>query len=191
MPSRNILAFAGSGRDGSFNRRLVAVAAAAAEAAGATVKIVNLRDYGMPLYDGDMEAKHGVPEGALEFRRDLAAHDGLLISCPEYNGGITALLKNSIDWASRPVDGEGSVFQGKSAALVAASPGALGGLRGLPIVRQILNNLGVHVIPQQVAVGKAAGVLTADGGITDEGIAKRVTGVATALVEFVAKHGQE
>jgi NAD(P)H-dependent FMN reductase len=127
-----ILAFAGSTREGSFNKKLVKIAAGAASAAGAQVTYVDLRDLPMPLYDGDLETEQGIPENAKKFKALLQANDGFLISAPEYNSSITGVLKNAIDWASRPAAGEAPLvcFAGKVVALMSASPGALGGLRG-------------------------------------------------------------
>jgi NAD(P)H-dependent FMN reductase len=119
-----ILAFAGSTRIESFNKKLVKIAVEAARAAGAQVTYVDLRDIPMPLYDGDLETSQGLPENAKKFKAMVAGHDGLLISAPEYNSSITGVLKNTIDWASRPPD---NPFSGKAASLMSASPGALGG----------------------------------------------------------------
>src|SRR5277367_38947 len=140
-----ILAFAGSTRKESFNKKLVKIAADAARAAGAQVTYLDLREIPMPLYDGDLETEQGIPENAKKFKTMLLAHDGLLISAPEYNSSISGVLKNAIDWASRPLAGEAPLacFAGKAATLMSASPGALGGLRGLVIVRSLLSNIRV------------------------------------------------
>ena len=120
--------------------------------------LLDLRDYPMPLYDGDLEEASGIPEPARRFKQVLIEHDGFLIASPEYNSSISPALKNAIDWASRPVPGEPALvaYQGKTAGLMAASPGALGGLRGLVHVRAILGNIGVLVIPEQIAVSSAS-----------------------------------
>ncbi|NEP45663.1 MAG: NAD(P)H-dependent oxidoreductase, partial [Okeania sp. SIO2H7] len=135
-----ILAFAGSARDGSYNKKLVRVAAEGARKAGAEVTYIDLRDLPMPLYDLDLQAKEGFPANVREFKDLMRAHQGLLIACPEYNGSITPLLKNAIDWASRPEGDEPMLacFRDKVAAIMSTSPGALGGLRGLAHVRDIL-----------------------------------------------------
>src|SRR5208283_1217475 len=152
-----ILAFAGSTRKESFNKKLVRIAADTARNAGAQVTLLDLRDIPMPLYDGDLEAEQGIPENGKKFKALLLAHDGLLIAAPEYNSGISGVLKNAIDWASRPVAGEPPLacFAGKVATLMSASPGALGGLRGLVVVRSLLSNMGTIVLPTQVAVPQA------------------------------------
>src|SRR5262245_60812982 len=160
-----ILAFAGSTREGSFNKKLVRIAAAGARAAGAEVSTLDLRDLPLPLYDGDLEARDGLPENAKKLKELMVAHQGFLISSPEYNSSVTGVLKNAIDWASRPAPGEPSLvaFTGKAAALMSASPGALGGLRGLVHLRAILSNINVLVLPDQVAVPLAGEAFVDDG----------------------------
>ena len=166
-----ILALAGSTRRESFNKKLVKIAAAGARAAGAEVTIVDLRDLALPLFDEDLEAAEGLPPNARKLKDLFLAHQGLLISSPEYNSSITAVLKNAIDWVSRPVPGEAPLgcFVNKVAALMSASPGALGGLRGLVTVRSILSNIKVLVMPDQVAVPKAHEAFNADGTLKDAG----------------------
>ena len=114
-----ILAFAGSTRERSFNKKLVCIAAAAARAAGAEVTDLDLRDLPLPLYDGDLEARDGLPENAKKLKELMIAHQGFLISAPEYNSSITAVLKNTIDWVSRPQPND--PFAGKVATLMSAS----------------------------------------------------------------------
>jgi chromate reductase, NAD(P)H dehydrogenase (quinone) len=162
-----ILAFAGSTRTGSFNKRLVKIAASGATAAGADVSLIDLRDYPLPVYDGDVEARDGLPANARKLKDLFLANEGLLISAPEYNSSITAVLKNTIDWVSRPVPGEAPLncFDAKVAALMSASPGALGGLRGLVHVRAILQNIRVLTIPEQVAVSNADEAFAPDGSL--------------------------
>jgi chromate reductase, NAD(P)H dehydrogenase (quinone) len=164
-----ILAFAGSTRTDSFNKKLVKIAVEGARTAGAEVTDLDLRDLPMPLYDGDLEATSGLPENAKKFKALMLAHQGLLIAAPEYNSSITGVLKNAIDWASRPAPGEASLacFTGKVAGLMSASPGALGGLRGLVHVRAILGNINVLVIPDQVAVMRANDAFHPDGSLKD------------------------
>lgn len=164
-----ILAFAGSARKASYNKLLVKVAARGAAAAGADVTVADLRDYPLPIYDGDLEAEQGIPSNAIELREMILAHHGLLIATPEYNSSISPLLKNTIDWVSRPVNGEDGLapFKNKVAVLMSASPGGFGGLRGLKEVRSIFGNIGVMVLPDQLAVGKAHEAFTADGGMTN------------------------
>src|SRR5438552_18679945 len=101
-----ILAFAGSTRTQSFNKKLVKIVAAGARAAGAEVTMLDLRDIPLPLYDGDLEAAEGLPENAKKLKELMKSHAGFLISCPEYNSSISGVLKNAIDWASRPMPGD-------------------------------------------------------------------------------------
>lgn len=168
MPVR-ILAFSGSLRRASYNTAIMKIAAQGAKAAGAEVTVVELRDFPMPLFDEDLEKASGMPEHAKRFKDLMISHQGLIIASPEYNSSVTAALKNAIDWASRPAPGEPSLaaFAGKAAALCAASPGALGGLRGLVTLRSILGNLGVVLLPQQVAVTKAGEAVGPDGALKD------------------------
>ncbi|QDU56765.1 NADPH-dependent FMN reductase [Aeoliella mucimassa] len=179
-----ILAFAGSARRDSHNKKLVAYAAKLAREQGAEVTLVDLRDYEMPLYDGDLEEEHGYPEAADKLYELMKQHDALLIACPEYNGMITPLLKNTIDWVSRPREGDGrlAAYTNKVAAILSASPGALGGLRGLVHLRTLLSNIGVHVIPSQMAVSEAHKVFNEAGDITEESLAKPITDTVKQLV---------
>ena len=186
-----VLAFAGSARADSFNKKLVLHAAERVREAGTGVQFIDLRDYPLPLYDGDLEAADGLPENVHRLKEIFAAHRGLLLACPEYNSSITPLLKNTLDWVSRPAEGEGALaaFRGKVAGLLSASPGALGGLRGLVHVRSILGNIGVLVLPTQVAVSRAHEAFDAEGALRDKQSAKRVDGLASELAETVAKLG--
>lgn len=189
MPTPRILAFAGSLRTDSFNKKLVRIAAEGARAAGAEVTLIDLRDYPLPIYDGDLEASQGLPDNAKKLKEIFVAHQGLLLSCPEYNSSITAVLKNTIDWVSRPTPGEPALaaFDGKTAALMAASPGALGGLRGLVHVRSILGNIKVTVLHDQVAVMKANEAFTADGKLKDEKLQASVEALGAKLATVLAK----
>jgi NAD(P)H-dependent FMN reductase len=184
-----LLAFAGSTRTNSFNKKLVKIAAAGAEAAGAEMTLLDLRDLALPLFDEDLEAKDGLPPGGRKFKDLLLAHDGLLISSPEYNSSISAVLKNAIDWASRPAKGEGPLqcFDGKVAGLMAASPGALGGLRGLVHLRSILGNIKVIVLPDQLAISKAHDSFNPDGSLKDPAQQAAVQKIGAAVANVVAK----
>ena len=189
MVPPKILAFAGSTRTESFNKKLVRHAAAGARAAGAEVTLVDLRDFPMPLYDGDLEASEGLPENARKFKALMAAHQGLLIAAPEYNSSITGVLKNTIDWASRQSPGEKPLasFTGKVAALLSASPGALGGLRGLVHVRAMLGNIGVLVVPEQIAVPKAHEAFDAAGAFKDAKQQAAVENIGRVLAAILLK----
>ncbi|MBE9000669.1 NAD(P)H-dependent oxidoreductase [Nostoc sp. UIC10630] len=164
-----ILAFAGSTRIDSYNKKLVKIAAAGAKAAGAEVTYIDLRDLPLPLFDEDLEAQKGLPANARTFKDLMISHQGLLIASPEYNSSLTAVLKNAIDWASRPAPNEAplAAFAGKVASIMSASPGALGGLRGLVHLRSILGNIKVLVLPDQLAVPKAYEAFNPDGTLKD------------------------
>jgi NAD(P)H-dependent FMN reductase len=183
-----ILAFAASTRDGSYNKKLVPIAAAAARAAGAEVTEIDLRDFPIPLYDADLEKREGLPGNARRIKALMTEHDGFLIASPEYNSGITPLLKNTIDWASRAENGvKSQAYAGKVAALVSASPGSLGGLRSLAMVRSILSHLGVLVLPTQRAVPNAGSAFADDGSLADGKTQQQVEAVGRALAEMLAK----
>lgn len=152
-----ILAFSGSIRRDSWNRKLIRVAADAARAAGGDVTLVDLADYPLPLMDEDLEAREGLPANALRLKALFKEHDAFLIASPEYNSSIPPLLKNTLDWVSREWQGESGLvpYQNKVAALLAASPGQFGGMRMLPHLRQVLNTLGVLVLPGQFSLPRA------------------------------------
>jgi NAD(P)H-dependent FMN reductase len=179
-----ILIFAGSARRDSLNKKLAKAAAAVARKLDAEVTLVDLADYPMPLYHGDLEADEGIPEHAAALRDLMAENDAWLIACPEYNGSITPLLKNTIDWTSRP-DGEVkqlAAFTGKVVGLLSASPGKLGGLRGLVHVRAILSGIGVLVMPGQVSVSQAHQAFNEEGGLADEKLAGQLRGLVERVV---------
>lgn len=189
MSEATILAFAGSTREHSWNKKLIRVAVAGARSAGARVTLVDLADYRMPLFDGDLENEKGIPENGLEFKQLMREHDGFLLSCPEYNSSISGVLKNTIDWASRKAHGEQSLecFKGKVVSLMSASPGRLGGLRGLVHVRSILGNLGCIVLPEQVAVPSATNAFTDEGALKDEDQHKLVESLGSGLASILEK----
>lgn len=195
MPSiTKVLAFAGSSRTDSFNKKLVKVAAEGAREAGAEVTFIDLRDYSMPIYDGDLEANEALPENAKKLKKIFLEHHGLLISSPEYNSSISALLKNAIDWVSRPEPGEAQLacYDQKVVGLMAASPGMLGGLRGLVTVRSIFSNIKCIVIPEQVAVAKAGEAFNDNGGLKNEKEEKSVKNIGAQVAIVSSKlHGTE
>lgn len=185
-----ILVFGGSLRRDSFNQKLAAIAAEGAREAGAEVTLIALRDFPLPVFDQDLEDASGKPEAAARLKAIFREHDGLIIASPEYNSSITAALKNAIDWVSR-VDSDDepplSALSGKTAVLCSASPGALGGLRGLVHLRSILGNLGITVLPEQLAVGGAYQSFDADGKLTDEKQAARVKALGASLARHLSK----
>jgi NAD(P)H-dependent FMN reductase len=184
-----ILAFAASTRRESFNKKLVAIAAQGAREVGAEVTLIDLKDFPLPLFDQDLEAEQGIPENGKKLKKLFSDHDGLLIASPEYNSSITAVLKNAVDWVSRPAPNEPPLvgFKGKVATLMSTSPGALGGLRGLVHVRSILGNIGVIVLPDQIAVAKAHEAFHADGSLKDPKQQAGIEGLGKTLASFLAK----
>lgn len=184
----NILVFAGSTRRESVNRKLAKAAAQAVEAAGGQATLLELADYPMPLYNGDMEAEDGPPENAFRLQEVIAAHDGLIVVSPEYNHSIPALLKNTLDWVSRTPRVKGAnPFTGKVAGLMAASPGALGGLQGLDTVQRVMTTVGALVLPKVVALPRADKAFDAAGHLTDEASARRVADLAAEVVAIAGK----
>lgn len=189
MTQPKILAFAGSTRTNSFNKKLVKVAAAGAREVGADVTAIDLRDYPMPLYDEDLEKKEGLPSATLKLKELMTSHHGFLISSPEYNSSISGVLKNTIDWTSRQGDDESpmSCFKNKVAGIMSASPGGLGGLRGLVHVRAILENIGVMVIPDQITISKAHEAFNLDGTMKDEKQEQKVKVIGANLAQMLLK----
>ena len=188
MPSK-ILAFAGSTRRDSFNKRVLPIAVKGAEKEGALVTLIDLKDYPLPLFDQDLETEAGLPENALKLKVLFLEHQGFLIASPEYNSSITPLLKNTLDWVSRSSSGEAPLacFSGKTAGLISASPGYLGGMRGLVHLRAILGNVGVLVIPHQMAVPKAHEVINPDGSMKDASLQKGIENVGARLAQLLNK----
>jgi chromate reductase, NAD(P)H dehydrogenase (quinone) len=167
-----LLVFAGSARRESLNKRLAAAAARQASQQSIVVTHIELHDYAMPLYNGDDEVEKGLPENAVKLQAMFASHQALIVSTPEYNGLPTPLLMNTLDWVSRTnkMSAQPSgltVTQGKVVGLLSASPGASGGLRALNITRQFCSNLGMLVVPEQLALGAAANAFDAQGALID------------------------
>jgi chromate reductase, NAD(P)H dehydrogenase (quinone) len=186
MPDNpQILAFAGSARTGSLNKKLIAVAVQAARAAGGEVTLIDLRDYPLPVYDGDLEAAQGIPANARRLKVLFKAHQGLLISSPENNASVSALLKNTIDWISRDDGKESGLapYERKVAALLSASPSFRGGLRGIPLLRAILDALGVLVLPGHVGIAHADEAFGPAGELLDARNQKAVKSACERLVE--------
>ena len=188
MTQAKILAFAGSARKESWNRKVLNVAVQGAREAGADVTVVNLGDYPMPIYDGDWHEANGVPENMLKLRELMMSANGLLIASPEYNASITPLLKNTLDWLSQSVGGaSGSApYANKIGALLGASNGAFGTIRALPHVSYILSNLGVFMLPV-VAVPSVAQTFDATGKMTNERTRNMVTGLGAKLAGTIEK----
>lgn len=184
-----ILVFAGSAREDSLNKKLARIAARCVNDAGGEATFVDLRDFPLPLYDGDLEAREGMPPFAQQLRDLFLAHPGLLIASPENNGSVTALLKNTIDWLSREFEGRSGLepYRGKVAAIMGASPGGFGAISSLAQLRPILGKLTVLVIPEQFTLSKADQAFKEDGAFVDERNLKAVAAVAKRLVEATAR----
>ncbi len=181
-----LLFFAGSARKASLNKKLAALAGKLAREKGADVTIIDLKDFEMPLYDGDLEAEEGLPENAKRLKKLFIEHDGFFIASPEYNSSFSPLLKNTLDWISRIHEENEpslSAYSGKIAAIAATSAGPLGGLRGLVPLRMLLGNIGVTVIPNQVAVGSGLQAFDDAGRLSDE----RQAGMLIATIEAFIK----
>ena len=187
--SVKILAFSGSARKDSVNQRLANAAAVSLRQLGAEVTLVNLAQFDLPLFDEDLEKENGTPEGAVELKALMKSHHGFIIASPEYNSSLTPLLKNAIDWASRPAEGEMGLaaFSGKTASLLSASPGALGGLRGLVHLRAILGSINMLVLPMQVALPSAFSAFNEDGTLLDENNQKKIDALAAEVIGYTSK----
>ena len=189
-----ILAFAGSLRELSFNKRVLKTAMAGARAAGAEVTEIDLRDFPMPVYDADEHQNKGFDENALRFQQILSEHDGLLIASPEYNGSIPGGLKNALDWASRKSEKFGmvEVFRGKWAAIITASPGSFGGIRCLAHLRGVLTIMFVNVLPTEIAVTFVGEKFEGDSSeMKDEKTKKLLEDVGAQLAGMIRKTGGE
>jgi NAD(P)H-dependent FMN reductase len=169
MSNPRILAFAGSLRRDSLNKKLVRIAAQGARAAGAEVTFLDLQELPLPVFDEDLEQAEGLPPNAKRLKELLKSHQGFLISSPEYNSMPSGALKNALDWASRAEPGEAPLacFKGKVCVLMSASPGALGGMRALPVLRNMLLNIQVLVLPEQLGLMKAHEAFDESGRLRD------------------------
>jgi chromate reductase len=185
-----ILAFSGSSRKGSWNARLLKVVCQHAESAGAGVTTVDLRDLRLPIYDGDVEAENGIPRQAIEFRKLIHGHRSMLIACPEDNGSVSPLLKNTLDWCSRPVDGQDGLapFRGKHVAVVSASLGPFGGLRALGHLRGILSKMGAIVLADELSIPAAHQAFSDSGALVNEGMVGLATQVGVDLARIAIEH---
>jgi chromate reductase len=159
MSALKILVIPGSLRTGSLNARLAAAAAYEFAQAGAEVARISLADFPLPIYDGDLQTKSGVPKNAINLKRMIGAHHGVLIVTPEYNSSVPPLVKNTIDWVSRVQDAHevrGQVFRDRPFGIAAASEGRLGGTRSLAALRLILTACRALVVPNQLALSFAS-----------------------------------
>jgi chromate reductase, NAD(P)H dehydrogenase (quinone) len=184
-----ILVLTGSARLDSVHRKLARQTVEALQNAGAEATLADLRDFPMPIYDGDLEAGEGIPKAAKELKELARRHDGFAIASPEYNGSFPALLKNALDWMSRPEPGERplEVFRGKVAALLSASPGPGGGRRGLHQLRELLEMMMVHVVPQELAIARSSAALDAAGHLVRSEDLASLEDLAEALAQAARK----
>jgi NAD(P)H-dependent FMN reductase len=188
-----LLFLAGSSRKESINKKLAILAAYMARKADAQVTYIDLKDFEMPIYDGDFEQENGVPDNAKKLKKLFADHDGFFIASPEYNSSMSALLKNSLDWISRPHEENEApliAFRGKVAALGAVSPGGLGGLRGLVPLRMMLGNIGVTVIPSQIAVSSGLQAFDEDGQLRDDNQVRMLKATVDEFVKTASRLSQ-
>jgi NAD(P)H-dependent FMN reductase len=187
MTRPKILVFAGSIRTGSYNARLAALVTKLLALAEAEPTRISLQDFPLPLYDGDLETRAGPPEHAVKLKHLMMRHAGVFIAAGEYNASVTPLLKNTIDWVSRVREGTEpplAAFRNRIFAVGAASPGPLGGYRGLMAVRQALElGCGATVLPEQVAVRDAANAFDADDSLRDPRSAEALKALLERLVD--------
>lgn len=185
MNNPKILVFAGSARAESLNKKLAVAGAAAVRKAGGEATLIDLNDYPAPIYHGDDEDAHGVPENILALKKLIAEHDGLMIATPEYNGFMPPLLVNTFGWVTRPSNNGGpeDVLKSKHVALMAASPGRLGGIRVVPRLRDCLCELGCVPVEGFVTVPGAGSAFGADGNLADEAGQKGLDALASRLVK--------
>lgn len=185
-----ILAFAGSLRKDSCNKKLVKIAVEGARKAGADVTYIDLKDFPISIYDQDIENSEGIPKNAQKIKDLMIASDGFLIASPEYNSSISAVLKNVIDWASRPSTPDEIpliCFKDKVAVLMSASPGYWGGLRGLVHIKAILGNIDVIVLPQQLTISNAYEAFNAEDQLANESQQVKAIRLGTSLTNFLGK----
>ncbi|MGW0993562.1 NADPH-dependent FMN reductase [Streptomyces sp. NPDC002523] len=176
------LVFGAALRADSANARLASLVARLISDTGAAVDLAGMRDFDMPLYDGDMEAGEGLPDGALALRDRLEQSDAFVISSPEYNASVPGVLKNAIDWVSRV---RPQPFKTKHALLVSASPSLIGGNRGLWALRVPLEHLGTRVYPDMFSVANSYEAFAEDGTLTDPGLQQRLTETVSGFLSLV------
>ena len=183
----SLLVFAGSTRRDSYNRQLAHATAAIAREAGAAVTLLELSDFDIPLYNADLEAQ-GTPADVIRLKEILWRHPAWVICSPEYNGSYTALLKNTIDWASSPVKGHADwhdgtkSFRGKVVGMLSASPGALGGLRSQSHLAPLLINLECWLAPKAFALGGAGSAFDETGALVQPAHRDRVRAVVDQVL---------
>jgi chromate reductase len=186
----DILAFSGSTRSDSFNKKILKISVQGARDAGANVTVIDLLEYELPLYDGDLERDGGIPSNGTKLKKLFLAHQGILLALPEYNSSFSAVFKNVIDWVSRPTPEEIeplSCFKNKIAALTSASTGKLGGMRGLVHARAMLENINVMVIPTQVCVANAPTLFDERDNLKDKKLSQSLENLGAELADLIKK----
>jgi len=178
-----VFAFAAALRRDSFNRKLIRLAAQAAERAGASVDHADFHEFDMPLYDGDVEAASGIPAGAQKLRERFLGADAFMISTPEYNYSIPGVLKNAIDWVSRATP---AAWRGKPGLLLSASPSLVGANRGAWATRVPLEGTGAMLYPDMFAVATAHDAFDQTGALKDAKMAARLDKVVAGFVTFAS-----
>lgn len=183
-----VLVFAGSARKEALSKRLAHAAGLVVADHGGVPKVIDLRDFEAPVYDGDYEDEHGVPKTMKQLNALIHAHDGLIVVTPEYNGFFTPLTKNALDWCSRggATEERPPLPFGKPVAILGSAGGPLGGLRAIPRLRDYLNELGFLVVPGSAAISKAHEAFGEDGRLASEQQAKLVDTAVGTLVRHLA-----
>ncbi|HCU05989.1 MAG TPA: FMN reductase [Holosporales bacterium] len=184
--AKRILCFSGSARKDSLNKKLALLVCSRIQDSGAEATYIDLADFELPLYNGDLESASGIPENAVKLKRIFCDHDGLFIASPEHNSSYSALLKNTIDWISRVNEnGEAplNAFLNKVAAIAAVSPAALGGYRGLIPLRLLLNNIGITVAPSQLSISDGFNAFSATGSLNNEHHEKLLIKIIDSLLK--------
>ncbi|MEM7299872.1 MAG: NAD(P)H-dependent oxidoreductase [Pseudomonadota bacterium] len=189
MAQQKIIVIPGSCRSGSVNTRLAAAIVREIDQQNGAPTRISLDDYPLPIYNGDDEQSSGVPENAVKLAQMIAAHDGVVIVSPEYNSSLAPLLKNAMDWISRPISVNGEAvkpYQNRAYAIASASPGALGGIRGLAQVRQILVSVGASAITEQVAVGSAGSAFDDLDQLTNDRAKSMLSNMVASLLRHAS-----
>ena len=187
MSALKILVIPGSLRTGSLNARLAATAACELAQAGADVTRISLSDFALPIYDADSQAKSGVPKHAVNLKRMIGAHHGVLVVTPEYNSSVPALVKNTIDWVTRVQDAHetrGQVFRERPFGIAAASESRLGGARSLAALRLILTACHATVIPNQFALSFAGEAYDDMDRLKHPADIEAMAGLVRQLIDF-------
>ena len=181
-----ISVISGSSRAGSYNLKLAMQLASMAETTDTEASLINLKDFEMPLYNGDLEDTEGLPGAAKLLKRQLRESTGLIITCPEYNGFMTPVLINAIDWCTRSEDAsvDLSGFDGKTVFVASASPGPGGGSRAATHLKTLLSGVGCMVFPQSVTVPSAYNAFDDEGKLVDEALVKKAEQLVEKFVQF-------